>query len=380
MRFTMQQEQILFPKGATVRDPHGDRYVVEGLLGRGASGAVYLVSDKRVKQNVFALKEVINPNKRDRDRFTFEGEILKRLHHRALPRVYHSFEHDNLKRVYILMDYIKGRNLEDLREEQPEKCFSLPLVLALVSPIVDALIYLHSQDPPIIHRDIKPANIVVPIGADEAMLVDFGSAKEYAPDGLTTVLSHRSPGYAAPEQYVGGTNTRTDIYGLGATLYLLLTGTVPTDALSRVVRGRSTGADPLKPANLLRREVPAAVAEALQRAMSLSSADRFETVEEFWQVLQAHTTDKQVEIPRVTSVVAYQPLPLRASQRTMGAFYLKGQDILRSGKRKRVVFVYATLLVTFVLGTALLSHLFGPTALLLLVVLLVILALIPLLR
>jgi len=59
--------------------------------------------------------------------------------------------------------------------------------------------------------------------------------------------------------------------------------------------------DPLKPANLLRREVPAAVAEALQRAMSLSSADRFETVEEFWQVLQAHTTDKQVEIPRVTS-------------------------------------------------------------------------------
>jgi len=161
---------------------------------------------------------------------------------------------------------------------------------------------------------------------------------------------------------------------------MLLTGTMPTDALYRVARRSSTGVDPLKPANLLRREVPAAVAEALQRAMSLSSADRFETVEEFWQVLQAHTTDKQVEIPRVTSVVAYQPLPLRASQRTMGAFYLKGQDILRSGKRKRVVFVYATLLVTFALGTALLSHLFGPTALLLLVVLLVILALIPLLR
>jgi len=376
----MQQEQILFPKGATVRDPHGDRYVVEGLLGRGASGAVYLVSDKRVKQNVFALKEVINPNKRDRDRFTFEGEILKRLHHRALPRVYHSFEHDNLKRVYILMDYIKGRNLEDLREEQPEKCFSLPLVLALVSPIVDALIYLHSQDPPIIHRDIKPANIVVPIGADEAMLVDFGSAKEYAPDGLTTVLSHRSPGYAAPEQYVGGTNTRTDIYGLGATLYLLLTGTVPTDALSRVVRGRSTGADPLKPANLLRPIVPAAVAEALQRAMSLSSADRFETVEEFWQVLKAHASEKPLQIPRVTSGATPQPLPERGTKRTLGAFFQKKQDTTRSWKQKGLLLISFLLLVTVAIGTDLLSHNMGLTVLLLIFMLTVLLALIPLLR
>ena len=376
----MHREQILLPGGVTVRDTNGERYVVEGLLGKGEAGAVYLVSDRRARQNVLALKEVINPNQRDRERFAFEAEILRRVNHRALPRVYRVFEREKLKRVYILMEYVKGRNLEDLRVEQPERCFSLPLVLALLSPIVDALHYLHSQDPPILHRDIKPANIVVPLGADEAMLVDFGSAKEYAPDGTATVMSRRSPGYAAPEQYVSGTNTRTDIYGLGATIYMLLTGTMPTDALYRVARRRSTGVDPLKPANLLRREVPAAVAEALQRAMSLSSADRFETVEEFWQVLQAHTTDKQVEIPRVTSVVAYQPLPLRASQRIMGAFYLKGRDILRSGKRKRGVFVYTTLLVMFALGTALLSHLFGPTALLLLVVLLVILALIPLLR
>jgi len=380
MRFSMHREQILLPGGVTVRDTNGDRYVIEGLLGKGEAGAVYLVSDRRARQNVLALKEVINPNQRDRERFAFEAEILRRVNHRALPRVYRVFEREKLKRVYMLMEYVKGRNLEDLRVEQPERCFSLPLVLALLSPIVDALHYLHSQDPPILHRDIKPANIVVPLGADEAMLVDFGSAKEYAPDGTATVMSRRSPGYAAPEQYVSGTNTRTDIYGLGATIYMLLTGTMPADALYRVARRSSTGVDPLKPANLLRREVPAAVAEALQRAMSLSSADRFETVEEFWQVLQAHTTDKQVEIPRVTSVDAYQPLPLRASQRTVGAFYLKGRDILRSGKRKRVVFVYATLLVTFVLGTALLSHLFGPTALLLLVVLLVILALIPLLR
>src|SRR6266566_5009197 len=154
--------------GATIRDPSGGRYVIEGLLGKGGFGAVYLVRERRDKRRQFALKEVINPNKQDRERFIFEGEILKRLYHRALPRVYRIFEHGKLKRVYMLMDYIKGKNLETLRKEQPEQRFSLSLVLSLMAPIVDALIYLHHQEPPIVHRDIKPENIIVPIGADEA--------------------------------------------------------------------------------------------------------------------------------------------------------------------------------------------------------------------
>ncbi len=174
----MLQEQIMLPEGFTIRDSVGDRYVIEGLLGKGRVGAVYLARDWRVKQRLFALKEVINPNKQNRERFIFEAEILKRLDHRALPRVYRIFEHGKLKRVYMLMDYIKGKNLETLRKEQPEQRFSLSLVLALMAPIVDALIYLHHQEPPIVHRDIKPENIIVPIGADEAVLVDFGSAKE----------------------------------------------------------------------------------------------------------------------------------------------------------------------------------------------------------
>ncbi len=178
MMYNTQQQQILLPKGVSIRGPAGDHYTVEGLLGRGRIGVVYLVRDRCIKDNhnLFALKEVIDPNKRDRERFVFEGDILKRLNHRALPRVYRVFEHNKLRRVYMLMDYVEGKNLETLRQEQPEQRFSLPLVLTLMAPIVDALIYLHHQDPPIVHRDIKPANIIVPIGAAEAMLVDFGSA------------------------------------------------------------------------------------------------------------------------------------------------------------------------------------------------------------
>src|SRR5713101_6424420 len=198
----VQQEQLILPRRITVRGPSGGRYVIEGLLGKGESGAVYLVRDRRDRQHLFALKEVIDPDKRDRERFIFEGELLKRLDHPALPRVYRVFERDKLKRVYMLMRYIQGENLEVLRKEYPRQRFSFPTALALLAPVVDALIYLHRQCPPIVHRDIKPANIIVQLGADKAMLVDFGSAKEYVLGATTTaIIRHGTPGYAALEQY-----------------------------------------------------------------------------------------------------------------------------------------------------------------------------------
>src|SRR5437588_68031 len=356
MRYSMLKEQVAVRELFTRRDCFGDLYVVEGLLGKGRVGAVYLVRDWRVKQRLFALKEVINPNKQDRERFIFEAEILKRLDHRALPRVYRIFEHGKLKRVYMLMDYIKGKNLETLRKEQPEQRFSLSLVLALMPPIVDALIYLHHQEPPIVHRDIKPENIIVPIGADEAVLVDFGPAKEYVAERGTTFIQHSSPGYAAPEQYGSGTSHRTDIYGLGATVYTLLTGIIPPDSITRVTKSRGKGSnDPLRPANLLAPLVPAAVAESLQRAMTLSSADRFETVEEFWKLLNAHAPEQQVQLPRVTSVDAPQPLPDRDIERT-----------IFTRKHWILLLIFLALLVTIAFGTGLLSLVWGLSVLLLL--------------
>lgn len=302
----MLQEQITLPVGATILHPGGGRYVVESLLGRGGFGAVYLVRDPRVKERLFALKEVIDPNRQDRQRFIFEAEVLKRLNHRALPHVYQVFEHEKLKRVYMLMDYIEGRDLEALLHEQPGQCFLLPLTLALMTPIVAALIYLHGQHPPIVHRDIKPANIIVPAKGGEAVLVDFGIAKEYVVDSTTNVIRFGSPGYAAPEQYGKGTNPRTDIYGLGATLYTLLTGTVPIDAIARATA--SKGIDPLAQAHLVQPDVPWSVAMAIEQAMSISSEDRFATVEEFWQEFTSPATKQQGHVPRPPSFVTPQPL------------------------------------------------------------------------
>ena len=232
---------------------------------------------------MYALKEVIDPDKEQRARFTFEGEILKRLDHPALPRVYRTFDDDKNARAYILLDYVEGPNLEILRNQQLEKHFSLSQTMRIMAPIFDAVGYLHKQHPPIIHRDIKPANIIVPTGVEGTVLVDFGIAKEYEQEGTTTAIRHCSPGYGAPEQYARGTNPRTDIYGLGATFYTLVTGRVPVDALYRITQLGSGHADPL----LTKRvpEVPQYLADAIHRAMAIDSNDRFASVEEFWQAL-----------------------------------------------------------------------------------------------
>lgn len=277
----MQEVQTTLPIGSVIRD----RYIVEDLLGKGGFGAVYLVRDLRVNQNLFALKEVVDPNKRERARFVFEGELLRRLDHAALPRVYRVFEDDRHDRAYMLMDYVAGPNLEILRQRQPGKRLPLPQVMTIMGPIMQAVDYLHNQHPPIIHRDIKPANIIVPESGDEAVLVDFGIAKEYDPESTTTAIRHASPGYGAPEQYGTGTNTRTDIYGLGATIYALLTGVVPADAFYRTTQLGSKGTDPLVPVNQLAPSVPPHVAAAIHRAMAINSSDRFPTAGEFLQAL-----------------------------------------------------------------------------------------------
>jgi serine/threonine protein kinase len=296
----MREVRTRFPRGKVVRE----RYSVEELLGQGGFGAVYRVRDRRVKGNVFALKEISDPNKQQRENFLFEGEVLRRLDHPYLPRVYRVFEDEKNHRLYMLMDYIAGPNLERLRQQQPERRFSLSQALQIMGPIMEAVSYLHAQQPPIIHRDIKPSNIIVPSSGEGAVLVDFGIAKEYEQDSTTTAVRHCSPGYGAPEQYVHGTNTQTDLYGLSATLYALLTGEVPIDALYRITRLGSRGEEPLQLANVLVPTIPQGVADALHRAMAVSMQDRFATVQEFWDTLRVYADEPQAVEEKEPAVVA----------------------------------------------------------------------------
>src|SRR2546423_4347250 len=234
--------------------------VIVDLLGKGASGAVYLVTGQRHPHNHFVLKEVMHAVRKERRGSPFDARVLRRLKHRALPRMYQLFPGDKHDRFYLLMDYIQGSNLEVVQQSVPGQRFSMPEAITLMSPIVDAVSYLHRQHPPLIHGDIKPSNIIVPKAGAPPVLVDFGGVKDLDAD---PPAPHRRLNYRAPEQYSRGTSPRTDLYALGAVLYTLLTGTVPAAAADRVARLGELEADPLVPMNQITPYVRPTVARAI---------------------------------------------------------------------------------------------------------------------
>lgn len=324
----MQEVSTTLPIGTIVRG----QYVVEDVLGRGEFTAIYLVSaplvtyyrdknegkrraswlykaisllpafkersirDKGDRQRLFALKEVSRSGGSERERDFFEMASLKRLHHPALPHVYDVFNDNVQGRTYLLMDYLEGPSLETLRQGQPEQGFSLPQVMTLIAPIMDAVIYLHNQSPPIIHGDIKPANIIVSKAGGTTILVDFGGlAREFEAETPPTTARHGTSGYTAPDQQ-RRRSTRTDIYALGAVLYTLFTGRAPVDALARLAQLSEKKPDPLVPVDQIVPTVPTTIARAIHRAMSVSPQERFSTVEQFWEALwQVSNTAPRVQ-------------------------------------------------------------------------------------
>ncbi len=260
------------------------RYVVESLLGKGSFGSIYLVWDQHNKQKLFVLAEVINPHEQESYRFTLEYVSLTPFRDQTLPQVQYVFNDDKLNRAYLLMSYIEEPNLEILRLQQSEKRFPLSQVMALMLPVINAVTYLHYQSPPVIHRNIKPATII-PTIVGGSVLVMLDILKEY--DSTTTTLHYLTPGYGATEQYEEEYSARTDIYGLGATCYTLLTGIIPPDALYRSTQLSNGEIDPLQPLHEVIPPIPTFMVETIQRAMSIHADDRFSSVQQFEKALKA---------------------------------------------------------------------------------------------
>jgi basic membrane lipoprotein Med (substrate-binding protein (PBP1-ABC) superfamily) len=204
---------------------------------------------------------------------------LANLTHPNLPRVNDHFVIEG-QGQYLVMDFVGGDDLEKIVTERG--CVDPAQAVDWIDQVLDALIYLHSRPQPVIHRDIKPANIkITPEG--RAMLVDFGLVKLYDPHLRTTAGARAiTAGFSPPEQYGQAvTDARTDIYALGATLYMLLTGTAPVESVLRMTQ------DDLPVAHLLNPAVPEALSQVISKAMELRPAQRFQTAREFQQALKA---------------------------------------------------------------------------------------------
>jgi serine/threonine protein kinase len=263
-----------------------ERYRVERIIGAGGMGAVYEAIDERLVLRV-ALKESFANDWQLKRQFEREARLLAGLRHSALPKVTDYFiENDH---AFLVMEFIEGASLAEVITNQAP----LPAhqVIAWADQVLDVLTYLHSTDRRIVHRDIKPHNLRV-TSSGVISLLDFGLAKVTEADSAAEGTESRSVyGYTrwySPLEQIenSGTNERSDIYALGATLYHLLTGVRPEDAAKRDRLIAATGVDCLQRADSMVPAVGEDLALIIERAMALHSGDRYETAEEFREALR----------------------------------------------------------------------------------------------
>ena len=249
------------------------RYRIVEILGQGGMGSVYRAVDENlgvdvaVKENLFTTDEYAR-------QFRLEAVILANLRHPNLPRVTDHFVIGD-QGQYLVMDYIEGEDLRQRMERMGNITEDEAILIG--AAMCDALTYLHTRKPPILHRDIKPGNVkITPDG--HIFLVDFGLAKVlHGSQATTTGARAMTPGYSPPEQYgTARTDPRTDIYSLGATLYAALSGIIPEDGLARAMD--NTQLTPLRKRNS---KVSRRLAAAIEKAMGIDPADRYQNAEEF---------------------------------------------------------------------------------------------------
>ncbi len=269
----------------------GGRYTLGKVLGQGGFGITYLGADTQENRPV-AIKELFPEGSTRRpqtrqvvpptsllgtgfaetmEKFEDEARVLSQFDHPGIVRVFDIFEENGT--AYLVMEFLKGQTLGKRIEKQGK----LPAreVQDIALKLLDALEVVHKAG--MLHRDIKPDNVFLHQDG-RVVLIDFGSARQFAQGKTQQHTRLVTPGYAPLEQYgtAGKFGPYTDLYALGATLYHALMGVVPPAATDRVQSNQ-----PLR----LPRETPDGLEQAVNRALEIRVDRRPQSVAEFRAIL-----------------------------------------------------------------------------------------------
>lgn len=272
----------------------GGKYIIENKIGEGGFGITYLALQSGLNRRV-CIKEYFLSGKcvrathartvlvqgesegifeKYRQSFVREAKMLAGLHHPNIVEVLDVFDENNTS--YMVMNYIEGRSILDIVNSRGRLPY--PEVVNYIAQISNAIGYIHDRH--ILHRDIKPDNIM--ITADyKAILIDFGSARDFEQDKTQVQTSILTPGYAPPEQYTAKSRkgSYTDIYAIGATMYFMLTGQPPLESASRLTE-QMTSPKELVP------EIPEEANRTILKAMQLKAENRHQTIQDFMDDLR----------------------------------------------------------------------------------------------
>ncbi|MEH2104696.1 serine/threonine-protein kinase, partial [Nostoc sp.] len=263
----------------------GDRYIIERKLGEGGVGITYLAKNRRGELRVIKTlrEQILNHPQwiphQDKLRHDFRDEALRLAlcRHPHIVQVENVFDEENLP--CMAMEYIEGEDLGKLITEKG----ALPEAEALlyIRQIGEALILVHDKG--LLHRDLKPSNIMMRAGKPEAVLIDFGLARQFISGGVLKHTENHTPGYAPPEQYapIEQRGEYIDVYAFAATLYSLVTGQLPMPAPARLQNFT------LQAPKELNGSVSDRVNEAIMKGMALNYKFRPQSVQEWLDLLGA---------------------------------------------------------------------------------------------
>ncbi len=254
------------------------RYVIEKELGRGAMGAVYLGRDPKIDR-VVAVKTLALAQEFESDeieevesRFFHEASAAGRLNHPNIVTIYDAAEDHDL--AYIAMEYIEGKPLSDFVRKSA--LLPVPTVLNIIAKTADALEYAGKQG--IVHRDIKPANIMYNEVGNITKITDFGIARIASTGRTKTGMILGTPSYMSPEQMNGEhVDSRSDIFSLGVTMFVLLTGQKPFSGDSLASISYKIVNEKHPDVTSIRKDLPDAVKTIIDKALQKKPDKRYQS-------------------------------------------------------------------------------------------------------